>query len=266
MTTRLAIVDDHELFAQSLAIALRAHGFRVSVHAPDDVSRVLGDLLRDPPDVVLLDLQLGDQKHGLSLVQPLTAAGSRVLVVTGVTDRCELAATLEAGAVGYVAKSKPVELLLETATAVARGRQVTSDGARHELLAELRAWRVQDRAAHTPYLQLTPRERSVLHALAAGDASRHRRTRRGHGATGAPRCARSCASSESARSWRPSPWRTAADGSSATARSTGSPEAHRVRGPIRAHVRSERQRGRRSTSAAYPGPPAPASTPTEGSP
>jgi two-component system nitrate/nitrite response regulator NarL len=170
VTARLAIVDDHELFAQSLAIALRAHGFHVSAHVPDDISCLLGDLLRDPPDVVLLDLQLGDGMHGLSLVQPLTAAGARVLVVTGVTDRCELAATLEAGAVGYVSKSQPVELLLETATAVARGTQVMSDGARHALLAELRAWRVQDRAAHSPYLRLTPRERSVLHALATGDA------------------------------------------------------------------------------------------------
>ena len=170
MTARLAIVDDHGLFAQSLGLALRAHGFAVSVHAPDHVQRLLADVLRDPPDVVLLDLQLGDDLHGLSLVPPLTAAGVRVLVVTGVTDRCELAATLEAGAVGYVAKSAPVEQLLETAVALARGAQVMSEGARHQLLAELRAWRAQDRLDHTPFQRLSPRERTVLAALVDGES------------------------------------------------------------------------------------------------
>jgi two-component system nitrate/nitrite response regulator NarL len=170
VTARLAIVDDHELFAQSLAIALHAHGHTVSVHVPVDISGLLADLLRDRPEVVLLDLQLGDGMHGLSLVQPLTAAGAKVLVVTGVTDRCELAATLEAGAVGYVGKCEPVELLMETATAVARGSQVMSEAARHQLLAELRAWRAKDRADHTPFQRLSPRERTVLAALAEGES------------------------------------------------------------------------------------------------
>jgi DNA-binding NarL/FixJ family response regulator len=170
VTARLAIVDDHGLFAQSLAIALRAHGFAVSVHAPDDRPRLLAEVLREVPDVVLLDLQLGEDLHGLSLVQPLTAAGARVLVVTGVTDRCELAATLEAGAVGYVSKSAPVEQLLESAVALARGSRVMSEGTRHQLLAELRAWRAQDRVDHTPFERLSPRERTVLAALVDGES------------------------------------------------------------------------------------------------
>ena len=83
--TRLAIVDDHALFAQSLALALRTHDLTVSVHTPDHRSLLLTEVLRERPDVVLLDLQLGDDLHGLSLIPPLTAAGARVLVVSGVT-------------------------------------------------------------------------------------------------------------------------------------------------------------------------------------
>lgn len=166
--TRIAIIDDHELLAQSLALALKMQGFAATSYTPVDLGTTLRAVLADRPDVVLLDLQLGAAGHGLSLVHPLTRAGARVLVVTGVTEPCELAATLEAGAVGYVSKSEPVDLLLLTATRVARGEEVMAPELRRAMLAELRRWRLEDQAARAPFDRLTCRERDVLRGLADG--------------------------------------------------------------------------------------------------
>ena len=46
-----------------------------------------------------------------------SAAGCRVLLVTGSTDPVRLAAALEAGAVGVLAKTEPIEVLLAAARA-----------------------------------------------------------------------------------------------------------------------------------------------------
>ena len=108
-------MDDHELLAHSLAYALQGRGFAAAPLVVTDVEAAREELLADPPDVVLLDLQLGPAGHAQSLVQPLTAAGIRVLIVSGVTDSCEIAATIEAGAVGFVSKAQAFEVLLEAA-------------------------------------------------------------------------------------------------------------------------------------------------------
>lgn len=166
--TRIAIVDDHELLAQSLRFSLQAQGFEATAHPVTDLAATLDEVLTVSPEVVLLDLQLGAAGHGSSLIRPLVAAGARVLVVTGVTDECEIAATLEMGAVGYVSKNRPIEVLLDCAARVARGERVLSDAERYRLLMQLRNARVEELARHAPFERLTAREREVLRGLAAG--------------------------------------------------------------------------------------------------
>ena len=169
MSARIRIVDDHELLAFSLACALQAEGFDAAALQPSTLEEVLDAVLADSPDLVLLDLQLGGSiGSGLSLVRPLTEAGVSVLTVSGVTDRVTIAETVELGAVGYVGKGEPFEVLLETAARAAAGESVMSATERTELLAELRRHRAQQRAAQAPFEQLTTKERHVLGALCAG--------------------------------------------------------------------------------------------------
>lgn len=167
----MVIVDDHELLAYSLSLALQARGFAATTIRPTDREAVVERALQLRPDVVLLDLQLGGEiGSGTSLVRPFTDAGARVLLVTGVTDPVELAAAVEAGAVGYVAKSEPFDVLLDTAARVARGEPVLRPGERSALLAELRRRRASLQAAREPFERLTPREQEVLRALCAGES------------------------------------------------------------------------------------------------
>lgn len=171
MRARLRIVDDHELLAFSLACALQARGLEaasVPVSAPDVL---IESVTTDAPDVVLLDLDLGGAiGSGSALVRPLADAGIRVLIVTGSTDRFEIATALEAGAVGYVCKSEPFDVLLDVAERAAAGQPVLAGRERHELLTELRHARAAARADRERFDRLTPREREVLHALCAGES------------------------------------------------------------------------------------------------
>ena len=53
---------------------------------------------------------------------PLVSAGSRVLVLSASTDPVRLGSALEAGAVGVLAKTEPIDVLLTAAAQAARGR------------------------------------------------------------------------------------------------------------------------------------------------
>jgi DNA-binding NarL/FixJ family response regulator len=171
MTARIRVLDDHELLAQSVCYALAARGYDAAPLPVDEPDTVLAAVRAARPDVVLLDLQLGAPiGSGVTMVGPLTDAGARVLVVSGVDDPVVVAEAVEAGAVGFVAKSEPLDVLLNRVVDVASGRPVMREGDRAELLAGLRRQRAEVAAAREPFERLTPRERQVLEALAAGDA------------------------------------------------------------------------------------------------
>ena len=136
-----------------------------------DADVLVAAVLADAPDVVLLDLDLGGSVgSGATLVRPFTAAGIRVLVVSGSTDRLEVAAALEAGAVGYVCKSEPFDVLLDTAARAAAGEPVFGAAERQSLLTELRRHRAAVIADRDRFDRLTPRERQVLEQLCEGES------------------------------------------------------------------------------------------------
>ncbi len=165
---RVLLVDDHQLLAQAIAISLGAESVDARLADLSDRDRLLAAVAADPPDLVLLDLHLGVHQSGITLVDPLTKAGSRVLVVTGSTDRQELAAAVEAGAVGIVSKSQPLGELVATILKATRGEDVMTSRHRAELVEEAQATREARALAHAPFQRLTSRESQVLRALANG--------------------------------------------------------------------------------------------------
>ena len=162
------IVEDHALLANTLVIALSAEGCRARIADLSSVEVLLQQVRTFRPGVVLLDLDLGRLGDGVAMVKPLTELGARVLVVSGTTDRLRLAETVELGAVGFLSKQAPFEQLLSTVLDVVAQRPVLSTARRYELLADLRAARAIRERDLAPFTTLTPRERSVLAALAQG--------------------------------------------------------------------------------------------------
>lgn len=166
--TRVLVVDDHELLAQTLRITLNATGVDTATLPPGPLAEVCEQVLAARPELVLLDLDLGEWGDTTSLVAPLTAAGIKVLVVTGVVDRLRIAGTLEQGAIGFVPKSQGFDALLAQADAALASTTPLDLDLRLALLTEL----AQARAAHAltmaPFESLTEREQATLIELAEG--------------------------------------------------------------------------------------------------
>jgi DNA-binding NarL/FixJ family response regulator len=163
------VVDDHALIAESVAAALRASGLEVGLADLSSRDRLVTAVTALPPDLVLLDLELGGSiGDGTTLVRPFVQAGARVLVMSAVTDPVRIGAALEQGAVGHVPKSASFIDLLKTALSAARGEEVTSPAHRQHLLHLLRTTREREAAARAPFERLSPREQQVLRAIADG--------------------------------------------------------------------------------------------------
>ena len=166
---RVLIVEDHELLAESLALALRREGLEVTVATGPTAEAVLETGRRLRPAVTLLDLNLGDELGtGLALIAPLTADGARVVMCTGTTDRLELARCVEAGAIGLASKRDAFDELLEMVRRALQGEQLMPAGEREQLLGELHRHRLAERDRLPPFQSLTKREEAVLELLMEG--------------------------------------------------------------------------------------------------
>ncbi len=172
--TRLVLVEDHELLAHSLSLALRAEGFVVDAPSLTERSALVEQICTDPPDLVLLDLELGgDIGDGATLVRPFVSSGSKVLVVSGSTDRCRLATAVEQGAVGVLSKNVAFETLVSGVIRAARGEELMTADERQRLLDELRHARTRRRRLREPLERLSRREDEVLQALCRGRSVSH---------------------------------------------------------------------------------------------
>lgn len=116
----MAIVDDHPV--------VRAGTAAIVEHEPDlELVGVAGSaadatelLAVGRPDVLLLDLRLGDES-GFALLEP-GRHGPAVIVLTSYDYPQYVDAALRLGAAGFVVKTAPVEELLDAIRQVAAGR------------------------------------------------------------------------------------------------------------------------------------------------
>jgi DNA-binding NarL/FixJ family response regulator len=166
------IVDDHQLLATALAVTLRRTGVDADTAAPAPFPELLATLNDAAPQIVLLDLDLGAYGDSTPLIAPLTRAGIRVVVVTGLDDRVRIAAALEQGAIGYRSKADGLDALVATVLAAHTGDEPLDAPTRVRLLEELRRARADRAEAFAPFTTLTEREQETLRCIARGRSVR----------------------------------------------------------------------------------------------
>lgn len=155
---RVGIVDDHSIVREGLQRLIgSAPGIEVIWDAPD-AETGLRLVEKDPPDVVLLDLQMPGI-GGLGCLEQLSNAGAvvRVIVLTTFAQDEMVFQAIRLGARGYLLKDANADALLDTVRTVAAGGTLITPVAAERLAA-----RVHQIDA------LTPREREVLELLAGG--------------------------------------------------------------------------------------------------
>ena len=164
---RIVIADDHLLLRQALCRLLAAHAdFEVVAEADDGRSAVeLAEQLA--PDVVLMDIGL-PALNGIEATRQIVTLlkNTRVLALSGHTDRRMINEAIKAGASGYLLKDASFEELAEAL------RQVAS---RKFYLGPSVARGLVDDFVHNAQLEgdsvfvsLSPREREVLQLIAEG--------------------------------------------------------------------------------------------------
>ncbi|MFE0464195.1 response regulator [Kitasatospora sp. NPDC058965] len=164
-SVRLVLCDDHAVVrAGLLALLGSADGIEVVGEAGSGAEAVaLAARLR--PDVVLMDLQLGEGIDGIEATRRITAEGAgavHVLVLTTYDTDADITRAIEAGATGYLLKAERPEELFTAIRSAAAGRTALSAPVAHRVMARMRS----------PRPGLTPREREILAQLAKGVSNR----------------------------------------------------------------------------------------------
>jgi two-component system, NarL family, nitrate/nitrite response regulator NarL len=169
---RVALVEDHDLFADTLALALRVHGHDVTrIEVPDNIRSVdslIAPLLAHAPDVVLMDLDLGLAGTTARIVEPLTRARIAVVVVTGSTDRAQWGECLHRGARRVVPKVAALQDVISTLRRIEMGVPVIARERRQALIDVWHREESARRSARERLARLSNREREILRHLVAG--------------------------------------------------------------------------------------------------
>ncbi|CAI9398574.1 response regulator transcription factor [Nocardioides sp. T2.26MG-1] len=169
--TRIAIIDDHELFAQSLAVALTLDGYdaeRLPLGAHPSPTQVIAATKRWNPSIVLLDLDLGAAGDAGQLIGPLSQGDAVVIVITAAEDPVRHGGCIAAGAAAVLPKSSSLADI-RAAVQRASARQPLIDWReREQLIGRWNRHRAAGRAHHQRFDRLTERERQVLGHLVRG--------------------------------------------------------------------------------------------------
>ncbi|MEU3775896.1 response regulator transcription factor [Streptomyces sp. NPDC032472] len=162
--TTLLLCDDHAVVRAGLLALLGS--------APD--IEVLGEAgsgeeavalaARLQPDVVLMDLQLGEGIDGVEATRRITTAENppHVLVLTTYDTDADITRAIGAGATGYLLKAERPEELFAAIHAAAAGRTTLSAPVASRVMAAMRGTRPT----------LTDRELDILGQLARGLGNR----------------------------------------------------------------------------------------------
>lgn len=163
----VVVVDDHPLFRRgiiSLLETLDDVAVAGSAATAEEALRVVGEAL---PDVVLMDLDLGDES-GIDVTRSILDRHpeTAVLVLTMLGDDRSLLAALSAGARGYLLKVASPREVERAIHAVAEGEVLF--GADIATRAVSFLGRGADAPEATPFPELTERESEVLELVARG--------------------------------------------------------------------------------------------------
>jgi NarL family two-component system response regulator LiaR len=163
---RVLIADDHTVVREGLAAILGAQEdielVGVAVNGVEAVEKAL----RIKPDVTLMDLVM-PQMDGLAAIQAIKAAipEAHILVLTSFADDERVFPAIKAGAMGYLLKDAPREVLLQAIRDVAQGKVSLHPTIARRILREIN----QPASAPVASLEtLTEREKEALRLIARG--------------------------------------------------------------------------------------------------
>ncbi|PLS04336.1 response regulator [Neobacillus cucumis] len=183
MTTKIAIIDDHQLFREGVKRILEFEKSFQVVAEGDDGSDALGIVEQHQPDVVIMDINMPG-KNGVEATKELVEQypNTKVIILSIHDDENYVTHALKTGACGYLLKEMDADALIEAVRVVADGGSYLHPKVTHNLVNEYRKLAtttgrsgggyVQTLEIRRPLHLLTRRECEVLQMLADGKSNR----------------------------------------------------------------------------------------------
>ncbi|WP_326814796.1 MULTISPECIES: response regulator transcription factor [unclassified Streptomyces] len=159
---RILLCDDHAVVRAGLLALLGSEPDIEVVGEAGSGEEAVALAARLTPDVVLMDLQLGEGIDGAEATRRIAVTGVHVLVLTTYDTDADITRAIEAGATGYLLKAERPEELFAAIRSAAQGRTTLSPPVASRVMARMRS----------PLPTLTDRERDILGQLSQGLGNR----------------------------------------------------------------------------------------------
>jgi DNA-binding NarL/FixJ family response regulator len=176
---KVFLVDDHPLVRDGLAARLAREPDLELCGEAGSIEQAASEIRATRPDVVVLDISLG-QQDGLELLEHIrmTEAPIRTVVLSTYEEDLYAERALRAGAMGYVHKSAPWDVFMEAIRAVLQGKRYLSPAVSDRLLnqfLDVHPGRHTDATPPKPpslVSSLTDRELSIFRLIGHGLATK----------------------------------------------------------------------------------------------
>jgi two-component system, NarL family, response regulator DegU len=166
---RILIVDDHEIFCESLAFLLSIRGEAEIVGTANSGEEALKKVERLCPDVILMDIEM----KGLDGIETTRKLKERfpdlpVVMLTMHSDEQYVVEAIKAGAKGYVLKDYSSTSIMEAIRSVARGEAFFDPKSSGKVLGSLKRHFGDDERRDGSEALLSRREVEILKLIAEG--------------------------------------------------------------------------------------------------
>ena len=168
---RVLLADDHAVVRAGLKAVLGAAKDIVVIGEARNGREAVDATLRLNPDVVVMDLSMGDM-DGAEATRELKSrqSSARILILTMHAEDEYLIPVLEAGASGYLVKNAADRDLVDAVRTVAHGGQYLQAAAARTLAKELKR-REEHAGERNQFNLLSDRERDIVRLIASGYSS-----------------------------------------------------------------------------------------------
>jgi len=165
---RIMIVDDHAVIRTGLRMLIEQDSTMKVVAMAGNCAEALEQLPKEPPDMIILDLVLGEE-DGLNLLPTLREKSpkTRILILTGVLNSDAHRAAIRKGAMGIVLKEHAADLLLKAIKKVNDG-EVWIDRSMMGMVIQEFAKPSHKDPEVAKIEELTSREREVIELVGEG--------------------------------------------------------------------------------------------------